>query len=277
MHIRFSTLLSIFFFSLILAAEEYRHDRWNIQPKDNFRIFTAFVSSFDGNDESNGDGKTDQSDCFGQPEWVAYEIRACRSVEKIKRPSRWTTDAELFKLGIAPNDNTYKHSGYDRGHLCMKHIASRLGEKADHETHTMVNACPQIHRFNAGIWLHLEKETIKWADQYGKAWVICGPVWEAHAEHRYIGDENEKKIPVPDKFYKIVAYEKAKELVIKSWLFPHKEIKKENGKYPLNNYMTSVDEVERLTKLDFFTALEDTLEDRLESAVPKQTDTPCSE
>lgn len=250
-----------------LFADDYKHDRWNIQPKDNLRKFTAFVSSFDGKDDSNGDGETNNKDCFGQPEWVAYEIRACDKVEKIKRPSRWTTDSELFKQGIAPNDNTYKHSGYDRGHLCMKHIASRLGKKADYETHTMLNACPQVHRFNAGIWLYLEKLTMKWADQFGKVWVICGPIWDNSKEKHYIGDENEKKIPVPDKFYKIVAYENEKGLTIKSWLFPHKEIKKTNGKYQLQNYLTSVDEVEKQTKLNFFTDLEDSLENELEAAI----------
>ncbi len=267
----FQTLAHFFLllsFSHIALSDEYNHDKWNTMPKDQFRTFTAFVTSFDGKDDSDGDGDSDEKDCFGQPEWVAYEIRKAQTVPKIKRPSRWYTDKTLFKDGVAPDDKTYKHSGYDRGHLCMKHIASRLGKTADKETHTMLNACPQIHRFNAGIWLDLEKKTAEWADQYGKVWVICGPIWENKAERKYIGDEDEKKIPVPDKFFKIVAYELNNKLKVKSWLFPHQEIKKVDGKYQLSRYLTSVDKIESESQLDFFTSLEDTLENQIEAQEP---------
>ena len=74
----------------------------------------------------------------------------------------------------APHDNSYKHSGFSRGHMCMKHIAWRLGANADWNTHTTINASPQIQKFNAGIWLDMENKTKDYVDKYGKIWVICG-------------------------------------------------------------------------------------------------------
>lgn len=257
----------LFFYTTLIYCDDYNHDKWDIQPKDQVRTFIAFVSSFDGTDDSDLDGDTEKDDCYGQPEWVAYEIRKIDKVEKIKRPSSWTTDKELFKNGIAPDDKTYKHSGYDRGHLCMKHIASRLGAKADKETHTMINACPQIHKFNAGIWLHLEKKSADWADKYGKVWVMCGPIWEQDKDKKLIGDKGEMKIPVPHKFWKIIAWEEDSKLTVKSWIFPHEEIKKIDGEYKLDEYKTSVDKVEELTRLDFFTVLEDEQEEELEKTI----------
>lgn len=256
-------LLSIPLFS---SGEEISHDKWVTMPRDHYRLFTAFVCSFDGADDSDGDGDMEGNDRFGQPEWVAYEIRATKNIGKFKRP-KWTTDKELFLEGVAPNDNTYKHSGYDRGHLCMKHIAARMGEQSDKETHTMLNACPQIHRFNAGIWLALEKQTADWADEKGVIWVICGPVWSREIETEWIGDDDEMKIPVPHKFFKIVVWEDQTKPTVQAWLFPHKEITKVEGEYDFEAYKVSVDTIEDETGIDFLTALPDDTEEEIEKEI----------
>ena len=152
----------------IVLDKTYQHDKWDIQPKDKVKKFRAFTVSFDGKDENK---------MTGQPEWVAYHIKKSPKLAKSpKRPSSWIEDKELKY--VAPDDKTYKHSGYSRGHLCMKHIAWRLGRNADWNTHTTLNACPQIQKFNAGVWLDMEVKTQKWADKFGEVWVICGPAWD---------------------------------------------------------------------------------------------------
>ena len=45
------------------------------------------------------------------------------------RPS-WFTDAELFASGVAPNDDSYRNSGFDRGHMGKKLLVERLGRDA---------------------------------------------------------------------------------------------------------------------------------------------------
>lgn len=154
----------------IVLNPDYKHDRFNTQPKDIALFFRAYTASFDSADDNNNDGTADK---WGIPEWVAYELhKTPQGLGKgPKRPSKWITDK-----CVAPDDDSYKHSGYSRGHMCMKSHAWRLGENADWNTHTVLNACPQLQKLNGGSWLALEFETGKWADKYGKVWIMCGPV-----------------------------------------------------------------------------------------------------
>ena len=247
------------------APAGYAHDKWGTMPRDTVRTFIAYTSSFDGKDDDDGDGK---NDLRGQPEWVAYQIDKYPG-ELGKAPPRpsWFTDDKLSSQGIAPAKNTYHKSGYDRGHFCMKYHAWRLGKQADHDTHTLINASPMLHSFNARIWLDMEQLTAKWADTYGRVWIICGPVFSSKRP-KLIGDPGEMKIPVPDAFYKIVVREEKGKPIVLALVYPHREIAKVDGKYRHTDYLTSVDEIEKLTRLDFLTVLEDDEENALEAVQP---------
>jgi endonuclease G, mitochondrial len=106
----------------------YDHDRYGTQPIDQRRDFQAFISSFDGADDDNGDGL---ADTLGIPQWVAYQIsRHTGSFNSSKRPRKWSTDSALAAASLAPTDNTYRYSAafrkthpnwYVRGHLAMKY------------------------------------------------------------------------------------------------------------------------------------------------------------
>ncbi|MBT5610925.1 MAG: DNA/RNA non-specific endonuclease [Lentisphaerae bacterium] len=254
-------------YKAIEPAEGYAHDRWQTQPADLVQQFRAYTVSFDGRDDNDGDG---DADCWGLPEWVAYEIRSHDGLAKgPKRPGTWLTDRELAKQGIAPKDDTYRNSGYDRGHMCMKQIAWRLGAAADWNTHTVLNACPQLHKFNAGIWLDMEFKTQNWADEYGAVWVICGPVIRDRKPIQFIGDEGEMRIPVPDGFFKIVAKQDEDGVDVVAFLYPHEDIQKVDGRYDHRRYVVPVDQIEEATGLDFLTVLPDEMEEKLES----ETDT----
>ena len=155
------------------------------------------IQSFDTED----DGRA-----RGVPEWVAYELRRKPSGigPGASRPSKWQTDPILHQRQAAPNDATYRGSGYDRGHLCMKSHAWRLGREADRGSHTILNACPQVPSFNRGIWLGLELLTGEWADIYGRVWVVAGPVFYPGKEVKTIGDEGEVPADIPHAFYLII-------------------------------------------------------------------------
>ena len=87
--------------------------------------------------------------------------------------------------------------------------------------------------------------------------MICGPVFVKGREIEWIGDAGEKRIPVPHGFFKIVIRERKGKLDVLAFVFPHKEIKKIGGKYDYSAFLTSVDFIEKLTGLDFLTALPD--------------------
>jgi DNA/RNA endonuclease G (NUC1) len=169
-----------------------------------------------------------------------------------------------------PDDDSYKNSGYSRGHLCMKSHAWRMGADANWNTHTVLNACPQIQCMNAGVWLNLENITGRWADSFGVVWIICGPVIYGRAPSQWIGDGNEVQAAIPDAFYKIVVKENASSgaLDVLAFLFPMEGVdgySSSSGELP--PYLTSVDTIEALTSLNFQSSLDDTIEDPLEAVI----------
>lgn len=259
------------------------HDRWQTRPLDISRSFTAFTLSFDGPDDNDGDNTPD---AWAIPEWVAYRIDAHPDpLGKGPDRPRWTTDADLYAKKIAPADASYSFSnafrtahpdsdqlGYDRGHMCMKYHAFRLGETADAETHTMLNACPQKHEFNAGIWLDLEEKTGVWADRYGTVWIVCGPILTGRRVNRWLGEPGEVPVAIPDGFFKIVVRPTADadRPAVLAFIFPHEvpAWKKHPSGTPwdLAPFLSSVDEIERQTGLDFLTVLSPENQAAVESA-----------
>ena len=253
----------------IVLDPTYEHDKWNTEPDDHIREFRAFTASFDGKDDGNGDGDDrDDKDKWGVPEWVAYEIRKAPSNlgAAPNRPSPWIHDGTLFAEEVCPDDSSYKHSNFSRGHMCMKSIAWRLGANADWNTHTTINAVPQLQSHNGKIWLDLEEKTKDWADKYGKIWVICGPIFDNKVPSNWIGDHDEKKVAVPDKLFKIVIREKTgpQDLVTMAFIQPHKKIDKVGGRYQHETYLRSIKDIEAATGIDFLTSLPDDIEQAIE-------------
>lgn len=234
---------------------------------DILKTFRAYATYFDGADDDTGDGIQDM---LGVPHWVAYELRAAPPGlgPAPQRPSPWITDESLNEARIAPDDDTYKNSGFSRGHMCMKEHAWRLGAAADWNTHTVLNACPQDQRMNAGAWLGLEKLTGDWADTFGKVWIICGPVFlRDRVPARWIGDGNEVPAAVPDAFFKIVVKDEGEAGAVEAlaFIFPmYGDEDYGRTTADLTPFLTSVDVVEALTGLDFLSELDDAAEDGLE-------------
>ncbi|MEO9483940.1 MAG: DNA/RNA non-specific endonuclease [Ekhidna sp.] len=236
----------------------YNHSKWETSPSDLVYEFGAFTSSFDSNDDNDGDGK---GESWGIPEWVSYEIKSVpNQTESGNRPSRWLTDKQGNKDGFVPNDATYAVSGvrsmkevkddyrYVRGHLCMKKIAGRVSLDAEYNTHTTLNAVPQLQWQNRGIWLALEYKTVEWAEKHGSVWVVCGPVFFGKKPAVWLGQEGEVKAAVPDALYKIVIKEVNGVPEALAFLIPN-VIPSDKDEY--SEFVTSVDRIEKLTGLDF--------------------------
>ena len=250
--------LIIFSISAALFAGPYEHDKWGTQPRDIFFKFDAFVVSFDGSDDNDGDGKPD---LWGIPEFVAYEIRKVEKKYKLPKRPGWTSDEKLFKAGIAPNDKTYAVSGtsklpevktdfrFVRGHMCPKSTAERISVKAAIETHMLLNACPQLQSQNNSIWKVLEQKSEAMADLYGKIWVICGPVFFNRSPSMWLGQNGEKRAAIPDAFFKIIVWQKEKKLIHQAYIVPNILIKPK----ALKSYQTTIQRVESLTGLKFLT------------------------
>ena len=182
----------------------------------------VFTVSFDSKDDDDGEPG---ADLLRVPHWVAQEVRRWEPPEDdhandkawcldtLKKRPTWFTDTDLFASGVAPNDDSYKNSGFDRGHMAMKLLVERLGQDAAYNTHTVLNAYTATSEIQS---LYLEKPRVLdrslGAKNMELFWVIQGPVfYPDEPPAGWIGDEGERKIAVPDAAFKIVVRYKTEE------------------------------------------------------------------
>ncbi|MDO6597814.1 DNA/RNA non-specific endonuclease [Oceanihabitans sp. 2_MG-2023] len=193
------------------------------------------------------------SETHEQAEWVAYELKKSHlSTANFKRPYFEIDKAVKTK---AAHWRNYKKSGYDRGHLCP--AGDRKYSKSAHdETFLTSNISPQEHAFNAGIWNRLEQKTRYWASKYDGVFVVSGGVLKGNM--KTIGEE---KVAVPNQFYKVLIDNNSGKTKVIAFLMPHKD-----SNEPLYKFVTSVDTIESLTGIDFFSELEDAKENKLEAS-----------
>jgi endonuclease G, mitochondrial len=188
---------------------------------------------------------------YEQAEWVAYELKKNEIGHlHLKRP--YFIDDPLVDSGSASWRN-YNHSGYDRGHLCPAGDR-KFSKEAFDETFFTSNISPQKNEFNAGIWNTLEGKTRYWATKYDGIYVITGGVLQPNLET--IGNED---VAVPEYFYKILLDNSRGGYKMIAFLLPSEDSSK-----PLYEFVVSVDEVEKMTGIDFFPSLPDDVENRLE-------------
>lgn len=187
-----------------------------------------------------------------QAEWVAYELKKEHLINNnFKRPY-FIPDPKV-KTKSASWKN-YKKSGYDKGHLCPAGDRE-FSKNAFDETFFTSNISPQLHVFNNGIWKKLEEKTRYWAEKYNGVYVVTGGVLEPNLPT--IGFE---KVSVPKYFYKILLDDSRGEFKMIGFLMPH-----EKSDAPLYQFVVSVDEIEKRTGIDFFPALPDEIENKLEA------------
>lgn len=189
------------------------------------------------------------------PLWVAYHARPIHRRRAYRRPDDFRAD-ERTLARVSPRD--YTRSGYQRGHLAPSWlIAQAYGRKAQLETFLMSNITPQKSGLNQKLWQRLEEiEADRFARWHGGVWVITGPVFGAHVRRLRSGVE------IPDAFYRIYVDEiEDGPPQVLTFIVPQTV----RGEEPLDDYLSTVDEIEARTGLDFLPALEDALEARLES------------
>lgn len=183
-----------------------------------------------------------------QAAWVAYPLTAEQIRGDEERDNIFMNDP-IVKTGSAVTAD-YTKSGYDRGHLAPA-ADFRSSFQVMKETFYMSNISPQVPEFNRGIWSDLERMVRVWAQKYDKVYVVTGPVLRPRLPK--IGRIN--KVSVPEYFYKVILY--AEPPYVKGIAFL---LKNEASAQPLSTFVVSIDEVEKLTGIDFFPQLPDEIE-----------------
>ena len=190
---------------------------------------------------------------YENAEWVAYSLSPKQlSYRQIERP-RFIRDPQV-KTKSAHYKNYYPN-GYEKGHL-LPAADRRFSTEAFDETFYTSNVSPMDHYFNSGIWNNLEKQVRYWVKRYGKLYIVTGGILQPGLER--IGRE---EVAVPDYFYKIVLdYKNPDKVRMIGFLVPHKDLDK-----PLKNFVVPVDSIETITDIDFFPALPDSIENKVEA------------
>jgi len=148
-------------------------------------------------------------------------------------------------------------SGYDRGHMCPAGD-NKWNRTAQDQTFLMTNICPQNHNLNKNDWNDLEQLCRTWARRYNRIYIVCGPVLRGNS-HKTIGRERNKRITVPEAFYKVVL-RMGKNPVAIGFIYENV-----GSRQPMRQTVRSIDEIEQLTGIDFFSALDDDIERRIEA------------
>ncbi len=200
------------------------------------------------------------SDALGAPLWVAYRMGDITPLPAApERPDRFEVDRRTVAR-IGPD--AYTGSGYDRGHLAPNYaIATRHGEVAQRETFLMSNIIPQRHGLNAGLWKQLEmRVATSYPARFGEVWVLAGPVFGASPE-RLAGRAGQVTPAIPEACFMIVIDESDGRVRSLAFLFPQEP---PTGA-ELAEFLTTIDEIERRTGLDFLAELEDVAETEVEA------------
>lgn len=201
------------------------------------------------------------SEKLQNPLWVTYKVTE-KKQRSGKRPSGFTQD---WRSIASVSHQDYTGSGYDRGHMAPNYlIASRYGRSAQLDTFKMTNITPQKANLNQKSWQRLEELIANdFSEWHGEFWVVTGPIFDAKPKTL-----KNSSVTIPRAFYKILIKPGSNEIPAKAlaFIFPQNAKKRAS----LMKFVTTIDEVEQQTGIDFFHKLEDELETRLESSKTPQ-------
>lgn len=194
---------------------------------------------------------------FKTPQWVAWQLTKEKAYGSEPRYDKFQPDPKVRGAKAYPKD--YTNSGYDRGHMAPAGDM-KWSHQAMVESFYMTNVCPQNRNLNRGDWKDLEEIEREWAVQYGCVSIAAGPIYYAGQKPLRIGNN---QVAVPDAFFKVLLVGYPKHPKAYGFIFENKA-----GSHPLSYYQLSVDEVEERTGMDFFSALPDDVENKIEAEKP---------
>jgi len=188
------------------------------------------------------------------PNWVAY----CLTIDELQgdcsREQGFSPDPEVKDDPVLHYD--YSNSGYDRGHMAPA-ADFKWSKQAMHESFYTTNICPQNQNLNRGDWNDIEELVRDLARKHEAIYIACGPL--VKNTKTTIGTD--RKVVVPQGFFKVLL-RKTKDApgyATIGFYCPN-----EAGSKPIMTYAKSVDEIEKLTGIDFFPALPDSIEELVE-------------
>lgn len=194
-----------------------------------------------------------------QAKWVVHVVIPEISTGKVSRSNDFREDS-LIKTGTSTKAD-YWYSGFDRGHLAPS-ADFKWSAKALSESYFYSNMAPQRPELNRERWAALEGTIRQYVTTFNEqVFVVTGGVLKDNLPVM-MNEGRVNDVSIPEKFYKVVLDYEGDEKRAIGFVMP-------NGRceYPVMSYAVTVDSVEKLTGIDFFAALPDEEEARLESTL----------
>jgi len=183
--------------------------------------------------------------------WVYYELTPEMIYGAVSRTDDFREDNSIEEGSASLED--YKGSGYDRGHLAPA-ADMKLNRTSMSESFYLSNMSPQEASFNRGGWKKLEELVRTWCLEENKLYVVTGPIFQDNK-----GTIGMNQVTVPGYYYKVI-FDPTDEQKMIGFIMPNEKLTNS-----LVSYVVTVDKIEEITGKDFFSQLDDTIENSLES------------
>lgn len=153
------------------------------------------------------------------------------------------------------SDWDYKPQGASHGHMCPA-ADCKFSKAAMNQSFLLTNICVQAEKLNSGSWNKLEMKCRDWASRYGRIFIVAGPVF---VNGKVTSTMGQNKVAIPDGFFKVVLCMEGNPKAI-GFVYGNN-----NDKHKMEDAVYSIDEIEKLTGIDFFPQLPNDIEDDIES------------
>ena len=207
-------------------------------------------------------------DCLKKSQrWSCYTLDKDNSPQNVSRyysdSNQYPQDPDIPSAYTFATD-PYWHSGYDHGHICPSY--DRLNSREENiQTFYLSNMQPQRNKFNSGIWLKMEQLISKtWnTNQFRDTLYVCkgGTIDKEEQILTRLGNG----LIVPRYFFMAILCKNSQGYKALGFWVEHRNEDRSNDN--IMDYVVSIDELERLTDIDFFCNLPDDLEETTERVV----------
>lgn len=185
------------------------------------------------------------------PNWVGWELLRNETNGSESRSNKFWEDQSVEGCATL---NDYRRSGFDRGHMCPA-ADQKWSDKAMSDCFVLTNMAPQDHSLNSGAWKTLEDKERLWAQRDSALIIVAGPLYLSD-DVKTIGNG----VRVPDAFFKVMLAPYLPSPRAIGFIYPNM-----SAPGNMQNYVVTVDEVERITGFDFFSSLPDSIETEVEA------------
>lgn len=161
--------------------------------------------------------------------------------------------------GVRTELNEYDNIGYQRGHICPS--ADRLYSKdANEQTFYLSNMHPQSKALNTGTWEDMESQLRSWnKSSFRDILYVCkgGTIKDGQ-----IKTTTRTRLIVPKYFFMAILCKKDNTYKALGFWIEHRD---SYSKSKLRTYVTTIDDLQKKTGIDFFCNLPDEIENKVEA------------